>query len=151
MKWIVVVASSLIACSANAGQLICANPDSGSINVRSKCLKSEIAMTLNNAGQLLTQTPTKVISACRTITTSQATATGAAAVSLTCNSGEFLLNYGDWTAPFVLTTARSHEVFYSGVIPIGVNISTSYDFGLPQSSSIMNWTLNATATCCPRF
>lgn len=151
MKWVVVVASSLLAGSVNAGQLVCANPDSGAINVRSKCLKNESVLTLNNAGQFLAQTPTKVIPACRTVTASQATTTGAAAVSMTCNAGEFLLNYGDWTAPFVLTTARSHEVFYSGVIPIGVNISTSYDFGLPQSSSITNWTLNATATCCPRF
>jgi hypothetical protein len=144
------IALMITSLPAISAQKVCADKGSGVISVKSKCSAAEQTLSLDNISTIA-EGRTNYLASCRTIKTSNSTSNGAAGAQVTCGTGEFLLNYGDYVTPVALTVTRHNEITYSGDIPSGVIIVAQTDYGVPNLSITNTWTLNVTGTCCPKI
>lgn len=144
------VMTAMLAPAAGAVNRVCANPVTGEMTTRPRCKGSDIALNASNIWDVLKGKNT-YLSACRTVEGTAVANPSTAGVSVSCNSGEFMLNYGDFTTPVALNVVRQNEIIYDGNIPSGVLMIAQNDFGVGDYSFTTGWTFHVTATCCPRL
>lgn len=154
MKTVTVLLAALLAMLAAlpsyAVTRVCANPITGDILTRTRCKGAEVTLNANNIWDVLKGKNT-YLSSCRTVEATDVADPSTAGASITCNSGEFLLNFGDYTRPIALNVIRQNEIEYDGNIPIGVLVIAQNDFGVGNYPFTTNWTFHLTGTCCPRI
>ncbi len=159
------IASILLASTAFAAPIkiptlrICISGN-GTLSAKTKCSKAEATASFNDfksAGIQGTQGPQGPqgpagvvnISDCRSIQNSQFTTNGTIVLTTSCNSGEYLLNYGNFADPFnSLQFVRSTRILYSGGIPYGIEVAAQTELENPPSYDV--FTFYVTATCCPK-
>lgn len=130
--------------------VVCIRNSDGAIFSRPRCKRDESAATVNSIVDTA-KAKRSYLSSCRSIEATDSTTTGTAGATATCNSNEYMLNYGDYTVPITLGVMRRNEIQYAGPIPVGVTLISQVDFGVPSVPFVNTYTLHVQATCCPRL
>lgn len=127
---------------------VCFTP-SGKVQAKTKCAKSDKAMTAKSLSSFAASTSGINLATCHVVTNSTSTTVGTTVVSSQCAKNEMMLTYGYFYEPLVsLGFLREAYLYFDGNLPQGVTVVAQMEAATP--AQYQAWTMYVNAVCCEK-